>query len=298
MNLKYKHLIIALATVLTIFAQIPEVTAKTATDQVGRLVIIPDDPKRIVSLAPSITEIIYTLDQQHRLKGVTRFSDFPAEALKLPRIGSYVQLDLEKIVALKPDLCFAIKDGNPIAAIRRLESLKIPVYAVNPQNLDSVTETILEIGALLNASKKANILAAKMNSRILKVKSLVAQTTHKPRVFFQIGISPIVAVGTKTFIHELIELAGGKNLSQGPTPYPRFSREQVIALSPDIIIITSMARSTIFETVKKEWSRWKNIPAVTNNRILLVDSNLFDRPTPRIVDGLELLLHLIHPELF
>ena len=298
MNLKYKHLIIALATVLTIFAQIPEVTAKTATDQVGRLVIIPDDPKRIVSLAPSITEIIYTLDQQHRLKGVTRFSDFPAEALKLPRIGSYVQLDLEKIVALKPDLCFAIKDGNPIAAIRRLESLKIPVYAVNPQNLDSVTETILEIGALLNASKKANILAAKMNSRILKVKSLVAQTTHKPRVFFQIGISPIVAVGTKTFIHELIELAGGKNLSQGPTPYPRFSREQVIALSPDIIIITSMARSTIFETVKKEWSRWKNIPAVKNNRILLVDSNLFDRPTPRIVDGLELLLHLIHPELF
>lgn len=130
------------------------------------------------------------------------------------------------------------------------------------------------------------------------MKSLVANASHRPRVFFQIGLTPIVAVGTRTFIHELIVLAGGENLSEGPVPYPRFSREQVLALSPEIFIITSMARGASFERVKAEWSKWPDLPAVRNNRILLVDSNLFDRPSPRLVDGLELLLKLIHPELF
>ena len=116
--------------------------------------------------------------------------------------------------------------------------------------------------------------------------------------FFQIGLSPIVSVGTGTFIHELIVLAGGKNLSEGPVQYPRFSREQVLALSPEVFVITSMARGASFESVKKEWSQWPDLPAVRNNRILLVDSNLFDRPSPRLVDALELLLKLIHPELF
>ena len=111
-------------------------------DEFGRKVNIPDDPKRIVSLAPSITEIIFALNQEGRLKGVTQFSDFPPEALKLPSVGSYVHLDLEKIVSLKPDLCIATKDGNPIKIIERLENLHIPIYVVNPKNLESVMKTI------------------------------------------------------------------------------------------------------------------------------------------------------------
>ena len=99
-------------------------------------------------------------------------------------------------------------------------------------------------------------------------------------------------------MHELIVLAGGKNLSEGSVQYPRFSREQVLALSPEVFIITSMARGASFERVKREWSKWPDLPAVRNNRILLVDSNLFDRPSPRLVDGLEMMLKLIHPELF
>ena len=122
--------------------------ARCVTDQLGRMVSLPDDPKRIVSLAPSITEIIYGLGQEHRLAGVTRFSDFPPEAAKLPKVGSFVQLDLERIVALKPDLCIATKDGNPRAVVERLESLQVPVYVVNPRDLDSVMETVIEIGVL------------------------------------------------------------------------------------------------------------------------------------------------------
>ena len=271
--------------------------AKTVTDQLGRDVTVPDKPQRVVSLAPSITEIVFALDQGHRLQGVTTYSDFPPEAVKLPKVGSYVHLDLEKIVALKPDLCIAIKDGNPRVIAQRLESLKIPVYAVDPNNLETIMKTVLEIGTLLNAKGRANQLVQNMDLRIQKVKSLVAKTKHRPRVFLQIGVSPIVSAGTHTFIHELIVIAGGTNLSAGPIPYPRFSREKVLALSPEIIIITSMARSAVFEKVKAEWEKWPNMPAVRNQHIYVEDSNFFDRPTPRLVDGLELLIRLIHPEL-
>ncbi|MDL1984861.1 MAG: helical backbone metal receptor, partial [Deltaproteobacteria bacterium] len=134
---------------LIVFLMVVAVTfspawAKQVTDQLGRQVILSDDPQRVVSLAPSITEIIFALGQEHRLKGATRFSDFPSEAIGLPRVGSYVQLDLERIVALKPDLCIAIKDGNPRQTVVRLESLEVPVYVVDPRNLEAVTETIVE----------------------------------------------------------------------------------------------------------------------------------------------------------
>jgi iron complex transport system substrate-binding protein len=128
--------------------------------------------------------------------------------------------------------------------------------------------------------------------------SLILASTYRPRVFFQIGISPIISIGTETFIHEIIVLAGGKNLAAGDVPYPHYSQEQVLGLSPEIFIITSMAREAAFEQIKAQWSRWPNVPAVKNGRIHLVDSNLFDRPTPRLVDALEMLVRLIHPELF
>jgi iron complex transport system substrate-binding protein len=275
-----------------------QASADTVVDQLNRRVNSPVNPQRIISLAPSITEIVYALDQGKRLKGVTRNSDFPVEAKKLPKIGSYVRLDLERIVALNPDLCIATRDGNPKDAVDRLSSLKIPVYVVNPKNLDSVLKTILEIGSLLNADAKAKTLVASMQYRIRQVNSMVAQVTYQPRVFFQIGISPIISAGTDTFIHELIVRAGGKNLAEGRMPYPRFSREQVLTLAPEIFIITSMARQAVFQKVIADWRRWTNMPAVRDERIFLVDSNLFDRPSPRLVSGLELLTKLIHPELF
>jgi iron complex transport system substrate-binding protein len=272
--------------------------SKILTDQMGRKVIIPDNPTRVVSLAPSITEIVFSLGQENRLVGVTRFSDYPEAAKKLPSVGSYVHLDLEKIVSLKPDLCIAIKDGNPKIVIDRLDSLNIPVYAVNPKNLKTVMETITQIGSFLNAGKKAHLVVKRMKSRIQRVKSKIANVTYRPRVFFQIGIAPIVSVGTNTFAHELIELAGGNNLAKGPIPYPRFSKEQVISLSPEVFIITSMSRNTIFQQVKKEWNKWPSLPAVRDKRIFLEDSNLSDRPTPRLVEGLEYLARRFHPELF
>ncbi|MFH1156220.1 MAG: cobalamin-binding protein [Pseudomonadota bacterium] len=289
-------------TVLTVAAcgisSCPGNEMRRATDQVGRTVVFPAEPVRVIAMAPSITEIIFAIGREDRLAGVTQYSDFPEPARALPRIGSYIQLDLERIVALKPDLCIAVKDGNPKGTVDRMVSLGIPVFAVNPVDLASVMEAIGQIGMLLNAGEKAGAVVADMHRRIERVDRLVATAPDRPGVFFQIGISPIVSAGSGTFINELIQRAGGRNLAQGQPSYPRFSREQVLVMDPDIIIITSMARAEAFEAVKRGWESWPRISAVKHGRVHVVDSDILDRPTPRMADGLELLAGLIHPELF
>ena len=287
---------ICLVTALLTYGLPP--MAKAAEDQLGYNIRIPDDPRRIVALAPSITEIIFALEQQDRLKGTTQFSNYPAEAAGLPKVGSYVRLDIERIIALNPDLCIAIQDGNPKETIDRLQSLNIPVFAVNPRNLESILQAIQRIGNILNASAKANELVKDMRSRIQRVDTLVSRVYHRPRVFIQIGISPIISAGRNTFINELIVRAGGINVAAGNKAYPHFSREQVLALAPDVLIITSMSRSGAFEKAKADWSRLTHMPAVRQNRIYTVNSDVFDRPSPRLLDALEILTRLLHPGLF
>jgi iron complex transport system substrate-binding protein len=293
-----KILATSILVITILLASALPLVAKTAEDQLGRQIRIPDDPQRVVALAPSITEIIFALGQQNRLKGTTQFSNYPAEAAKLPKVGSYVRLDLERIVALHPDLCIAIKDGNPKETIERLQSLNIPVFAVNPRNLETVMQTIQRVGDILNASERAKTLVQTMRGRIQRIDALVASIDQRPRVFVQIGISPIISAGTNTFIHELIVRAGGINVAAGKKAYPHFSREQVLALAPDVLIITSMSRSGAFKKAEADWRRLFGAPAGLDKRIYSVDSDVFDRPSPRLLDALETLTRLLHPELF
>ncbi len=271
---------------------------RVVVDLVGRRVTISAEPKRIITLAPSLTEIIFALNQSNRLVGVTQFSDFPSAANSLPKVGSYVHLDLERIVALQPDLCLGIKDGNPKDVVDRLTDLRIPVFVVNPRNIETVMQAITMIGDILGAQDQATAIVKDMTSRVNWVKNTVATIANRPRVFFQIGLAPIVSVGSTTFIHELIEAAGGVNVAAGPIPYPRYSREQVLGLAPEVIIITSMARAAIFDHVAQEWAQWSELPAARKNQIYIQESNLFDRPSPRVVAGLELLAGILHPHVF
>ncbi|MFW6011225.1 MAG: ABC transporter substrate-binding protein [Desulfosalsimonas sp.] len=272
--------------------------AEQVKDHAGRLVNVPDNPERVVSLAPSITEMIFAVGRGGLLVGATKFSNYPREAEGIPSVGSYVSLDIEKIVSLNPDLCIAVKDGNPIGVVRRLEELGIPVYAVDPTDLESVMDTIEEIGSLLGAADKADRVVADMEKRLAEVNKRLSDISSRPGVFFQIGINPIVSAGSDTFIHELITRAGGKNLAGEYKGYPKFSTEEVLVLAPEIIIVTSMNRQKAFERVVAEWKQWKNLPATANDRIYLVDSDLVDRPSPRLVKGLEELAGLIHPDHF
>ena len=271
---------------------------RTVTDTTGRRVRVPVEPRRVIALAPSVTEIIFDLGQRALLKGASRFSDYPPEAGNLPKVGSYVHLDVERILALQPDLCIGIKDGNPLVAVEQLEKLGVPVFAVDAVDLRSTMESIEAIGGLLNAASRAQAIIGDMRRRIRRVADTAARAVQKPRVFVQIGVSPIVSVGEGTFINELITLAGGINVAAGSNPYPRFSVEQVIAMAPDVMVISSMAREAVFEEVRARWMQWPTIPAVRRQAVFIAPTNIFDRPTPRLVDGLEQMARYIHPQLF
>jgi iron complex transport system substrate-binding protein len=287
-------LLVCLLTAMGAMAGPADARSRSVIDLLDRTVAVPVHPRRVVSLAPSITEIVYALNRQDRLVGVTQFSDYPPAAQHLPKVGSYIRLDLEKIVALQPDLCLAIRDGNPKVSIDRIEGMGIPVFALDPRDLGSVMTAIQRVGGLLDAAAQADALVTDMQRRIRGVDARVATVARRPRVFFQIGISPIVSIGSGTFIDELIQRAGGDNVARGTVPYPRLSVEQVLALAPEVIIITSMARHAVFEEVKAQWESWPELPAARMQRIYLQESNLFDRPSPRLVEGLELLLEIIH----
>lgn len=273
---------------------------RPVVDQAGRTVQLPAAITRLVSLAPSITEVVFSLGRQGLLKGATQYSDDPPAARLIPRVGSYVRLDVEKIVALKPDLCLAIKDGNPFHTVTKIESLGIPVYVVDPKSLAGIMEMIIGLGDVLGAEERAAGITSGMQARIDQVRDKLAGKVERPRVFFQIDAEPIVSAGRNTFIDELITTAGGLNLAAGAGvgAYPKFSWEDVLVLQPEVAIIASMAGGFSVDSLKTGWQRWPQLPAVKNRRVHVVAAGLVDRPTPRLIDGLEAFAKIIHPELF
>jgi len=267
------------------------------TDPTGRSVTLPATPRRVVSLAPGITEIIFALEREDILLGTTQFSNYPPAAQKITRIGSYVHPDLERIVALRPDLVLATRDGNPRRVIERLEALQIPVFAIDPRNLAEIKASLSALGTVLNAEAQAAALVADMETRLARLRQLTARIEHRPLVFFQVDAAPMVSVGEETFLHELIILAGGRNAAAGGPAYPRFGWEQILTLQPEVTIITSMAGGQSPEELRRAWEQWPQLKAVQNGRVHVVDADLFDRPTHRLLDGLEILARLIQPQI-
>lgn len=259
--------------------------------------VLPGDYQRIVSLAPNITEILFTLGLGNRVIGVTQHCNYPPEARSKTRVGSYIDLNIEKILSLKPDLVIATADGNEKGSVERLLGFGVPVLVTNPKNLDQVYETIRVVGRATRQGEKAEALVRSLRNRADRVIRACAGLPH-PTVFLQINESPLITVGRDTFHNNLIQLAGGINLSgREATKYPTYSLEQVLRLNPEVILITSMERGMAAERKKERWLQWKQITAVKNGRIHILDSDLLDRPSPRLVDGLEVLAKAIHPEL-
>jgi len=261
-------------------------------DQVGRSVRVPVQPQRIVALIPSLTEIVFALERGNLLVGATKYANEPPAASSLPRVGTYLHLDVERIVALQPDLCLGVRDGNPEHLIRKIERLGIPVVAFDPQTLPEIMESVTLLGDLLHAEQRAREITAEMEAKIAAVDRMVGQTGHRPAVFFQIDAAPMVSAGSGTFIDRLITRAGGRNLAAGDASYPRFSWEDILAMRPEVVIIASMAGGYSEAQLKDAWNRWPDIPAVQNNQVYVVDASLFDRPVPRLADGLVTLARL------
>lgn len=289
-----------LIVMITVFLPIIGVNpswARTVTDETRRVVNISEIPKRIVSLAPGITETLYALGLDDKIVGVTTFCDWPAAARAKPRIGGFTNPSIEKIIALKPDLILATADGNRKDTVQQLEKLGLPVYVTNPSDTHGVLRSILHIGEITNQEKDAGILVDQLQKRL---NHITEQThhKHKPRVFFQIGLEPIVTAGRGTLINEVIERAGGVNVAgRDIANYPRYSAEGIIGASPDIIVFAPMINDNKFEAVKKFWQKFGEVPAVKNNKIYPIDANLINRASPRIIDAVEIMAVFFHPDI-
>ncbi len=285
----------ALWLVLIIFP-VSQSQAKVYIDQLGREMTLGKPPRRIVSLSPGITEILFALGLEHSIAGVTEFSDYPAAAKHKPRVGSYVNLSLETIVSLNPDLIIASADGNRKDDIEKLAGWGLAVYVVNPQNLQQILNTIQDLGRITGQEQQAKTIVADMRRRKQAVTEAVAELSRR-RVFVQIESNPLITVGQNTFWDNLISLAGGKNIVSGKaTGYPRYNLEDVLLSKPDIILVTSMVPTGKEHQQLAFWMSWKAIPAVRDDRVYVINPDLVDRPGPRIIEGLERLARIIHPE--
>jgi iron complex transport system substrate-binding protein len=249
------------------------------TDELGRTIQVTQSPQRLISLAPSVTETLYALGLGDKLVGVTTFCNYPPEAATKETVGDTLRPNLEKIVALKPDLVIASTSSQLETFVKNLEALRIPVYVSNPRNLEETIESIHRIGDLAGAPEQANELVEILRARVELVRSRVAQQP-KPRVFVMLGAEPLITIGGSSFINDLITQAGGVSISADQTAeYPQFSMETVIARQPEVIFMQAGD--------ERLPERLKQTPAVRNGRIYHVDDDLLLRPGPRIVDGLE-----------
>jgi len=267
-------------------------------DEVGREVTVQFPPQKIVSLAPNITEILFSLGLDQEIVGVSIHCNFPEKVQSKVRVGSYISLDFERIISLKPDLIIATGAGNTRDMVERLERLGFPTYVIFPKNVEEVIGSVGHLSQLVGREKEGMEIIKQMKRRRERVEALT-QGLPRPRVFLQIGEAPIVTVGKNSFADDLIRLAGGDNVAGNEKErYPRLGMEEILRRSPEVILISSMNPKGNYQKVLQEWSRWETIPAVKNGRIYLLDSDLIDRPSPRIIQGLEEMARVLHPEKF
>ena len=281
--------------------------AVTVTDSANRTVTLDGAPQRIVSLAPSTTEIAFALGLGSRVVAVDRLSDYPAQVGGLPRISVF-PVNYEQVVSFKPDLVLAAAIQSP-DEIKKLDELKLPLLVVGSSNttFDNVMNDVALVGKATGTDVLAKTVTDAMKGRSDAVKAKIAGAQTQPRVFWELDATdpskPFTA-GPGSFIGDMIALAGGVNIAAGAkTAYPQFSAEEIIAANPDILILSDTCSffvnpgCTPVETVKTR-KGWSAISAVKNDKVFAIDDNLVSRPSPRIVEGLEAAAKLIHPELF
>jgi iron complex transport system substrate-binding protein len=274
----------------------------TLKDGAGRSVTIASVPRRIISLAPSTTEIAFAIGAGDRVIAVDEFSDYPAEAQALPKISKSFTPNYEQIVALKPDLVLAAGITAP-DVIKKLEDLRLTVLVVGAVSttFDSVMSDIALVGQATGAQDQAQVVVAAMQKKLSDVQAKIANAKTQPRVFWELDATDPAkpyTPGPGSFINDIITLAGGVNVAaKAQSPYPQLSAEEIIAADPEIIILSDAAYGTTPESVAAR-PGWKVISAVKSNKVFPIDDNLVSRLGPRVVDGLEAAAKLIHPELF
>ena len=277
-------------------ASSPPAFPATVSDFQDRSVTIPKRPERIVSIGPSITEFLFALGAGSRVVGTDDFSDEPAAAKSIEKVGG-IKVNFEKVVALKPDLVLIVKFSD--GTIEKLASAGLLVLVVDPQSVGEVARTAILVGRATGEDGSA--LAATIDQKVQQVKVKVAAATTKPRVYHEVDASDpakIFTVGPGSYIHDLIEIAGGTNIAaKAVGAYPQLSAEEILRADPEVIVLAAAPYSAKPEQVAAR-TGWSAISAVKNGRIVTIEPNLINRPGPRVGEAAEAYARLVHPELY
>ncbi len=265
--------------------------AATWTDAVGRRVVLPDEPQRIVSLVPAVTEILFALGLDERIVGVTRFCDWPAAARRKPKVGGYANPSLEAVLQRRPDLVFVSADAVGPALLARMERLGLTVYVVYPRGLDETLAMMRAVGRVTGRPAAGEQLAGELAAALARVRRVVAGRS-RPRVLFCVMSRPLTVAGPDTLVGDLIAAAGGINVvPAGPSRYPTWGREALLLADPEVIVVSPHPGTPDPTGL---FAAWPELTAVKTGRIVSVDPDWVHRPGPRLARGLVALAAAFH----
>jgi iron complex transport system substrate-binding protein len=270
----------------------------TVTDDLGRQVNIEKTPESVVSLAPSVTEILFALGLGDKVVGVTEACDYPDEAKEKPKVAGYFSANLEAVLDKDPDIVFA--DGHdPVE--QQIEEQGIPLVVLQPADIEGIFRNIELIGDLMNEEREAAELVDELQQRLDAVVARTTTAVTKPTVFFEIDASDETkpwTVGPESFIDPLISLAGGQNIVNEAGDYLQVNLETLLSGDPDLIILSDYPYVTPEDVLNRQ-GVWQELRAVKEKKVYAIsDPSLTSRPGPRIIDGLEEMARIVHPELF
>lgn len=273
----------AAAAVLACAAMLAQAQPVQVRDDDGRTVMLQQPARRIVSLAPHLTELLFAAGAGDRVVGAVAYSDFPAAARQVPRIGDSAQLDLERIVALKPDLLVVWRDGNSAQQLERLAALKLPVYASEIHRMADIETTLQRLGTLAGTRDTADARAHAFAGEIAQLRTQYAQRPPL-KVFYQIWHRPLLTVNGRHLISEALSICGGRNLFGGlPLLTPTVSEEAVLQADPDAIVTGSVDPNGPDNL--DGWRRLRSLRAAREGHLFVVNPDTLHRPSPRMADG-------------
>jgi len=274
-------------------------TAPTITDALGHQVIIPASVKRVVSLAPSITEIIFAVGAGPLLVGDTKYCNYPPEADALPKIGGFSAntISVESIVALKPDLVIGGSVAQASVA-EALTKLNIPTLVFDPKTFEEVYSNIEKVGLVTGHADAATAVVKKMQDRVAAVQQRVAgvPADKRPTVFYEVFDAPLMTAGPGTFIGQMLGLVGATSIfADAKEDYPQVSAEAIVSRDPAVIVGPSSHGDKLTPDQVAARPGWDKIRAVRDKRIALIDGDMVSRPGPRLADALEALANALYP---
>ncbi len=298
MNSKKKSSVVLLI-LLAIF--ILEAQERTIKDDLGFVLEITSPPQRIISLAPNITETLFALGLGEKVVGVTRYCDFPEEAMKKEKIGGIVDPNLEKIIALKADLIIGFR-GNPLPVIERLRSLNLPLFVLDAgTTIESTLSIVKKIGTVTHTEKRAELFIGSLRERYESIVAALRSVTEEPKVFLSLHGSGLWTCGKESFLDDLIKKARGVNIAGTISrKWLNYNREHLIHEDPEVIIILAGSKQDFLKTKKwfKSEAHLEDTKAVDTDRIYFMDENLATRQGPRLIEALEKMARLLHPQCF